>query len=167
MSCLGVHFALTDAEVANLCTIQDEQQRLAHLQEVIEPHYLNEQPEFAAESDKAWDAMHRTLADGLLTWTGGEYPLNHVVLGGKLVYSQSDYIMSLKSPTQVKDVAVALAQVSEATFRERYFRIDPAQYGVDLSDEDFGYTWEWFQNVRGLYERAAADGRHVLFTADQ
>jgi len=114
---------------------------------VIEPHYLNEQPEFAAESDKAWDAMHRTLADGLLTWTGGEYPLNHVVLGGKLVYSQSDYIMSLKSPTQVKDVAVALAQVSEATFRERYFRIDPAQYGVDLSDEDFGYTWEWFQNV--------------------
>jgi hypothetical protein len=36
-----------------------------------------------------------------------------------------------------------------------------------VGDEDFAYTWEWFQDVRRLYQRAAAEGRHVLFTADQ
>ncbi len=36
-----------------------------------------------------------------------------------------------------------------------------------LTEEDFGYTWEWFQGVRDLYQRAATEGRFVLFTADQ
>jgi len=35
------------------------------------------------ESDKAREAMHRALADGQLSWDGGTYPLNHVVLGGE------------------------------------------------------------------------------------
>jgi hypothetical protein len=66
MSCLGVHFALTEKEVAHLRSLTDEQARLKHLQEVIEPAYLEQQSDFAAESDKSWDAMHRTLADGQL-----------------------------------------------------------------------------------------------------
>src|SRR5262245_10709156 len=50
-----------------------------------------------------------TLADGELTWAGGDYPLNHTVLAGKLLYTGDDYIMSLKTPAQVKDVAVVVA----------------------------------------------------------
>jgi hypothetical protein len=38
---------------------------------------------------------------------------------------------------------------------------------VDLSEEDLDYTWDWFQEVRELYVRAAAAGRWMLFTADQ
>lgn len=72
MSCLGVHFALTEKEAAHLRSLGDEQARLDHLQESIEETYFNEHPELKAESDKAWDAMHRTLADGELTWDGGE-----------------------------------------------------------------------------------------------
>jgi Domain of unknown function (DUF1877) len=82
MSCLGVHFALAEKEVAHLRSLDDEQARLEHLQEVIEVAYFERQPDLKAESDKSWDAMHRVLADGQLTWDGGQYPLNHTILHG-------------------------------------------------------------------------------------
>jgi hypothetical protein len=167
MSCLGVHFALTEKEVAHLRSLDDEQDRLEHLQEVIEEHYLNDEKQFAAESDKSWDAMHRALADGQLSWDGGDYPLNHTILAGELLYTDSDYIMSLKTPEQVRDVAAALASITEADFRRRYDAIDSKSYGCPLTDDDFRYTWELFQGVREFYARAAQAGRFVLFTADQ
>ena len=111
--------------------------------------------------------MHRLLSDGLLTWDGGEYPLNHTVLGGQNLYGEDDYIMSLKTPPQVQDIAVALEGLTEPTFRERYYSIDKDDYDCELSDEDLEYTWEWFQDVRRLYRVAADEHRHVLFTADQ
>lgn len=167
MSCLGVHFALTLDEVVLLRELDDEQARLQYLQEVLEETYFGDHPEFKAESDKSWDAMHRTLADGHLTWDGGEYPLNHVVLAGELLYTESDYIMSLKSLQQVRDIASALPAITEDEFRQRYFAIDVESYDTDLTDEDFEYTWDWFQGVRALYLRAAQEQRYVLFSADQ
>jgi hypothetical protein len=162
-----VHFSLDAAEAAALQAIEDEQARLEYMQENFEERYLDAPQTHAAESDKAWDAMHRALSDGRLTWDGGAFPLNHAVLGGTLLYTADDYIMSLKTPAQVKAIAAALDALDEAAFRQRYDRIDAKDYGADLSDEDFQYTWEWFQNVRGLYRRAAAADRFVLFTADQ
>lgn len=167
MSCLGVHFALTEKEVDHLRSLDDEQARLNQVKEVIEETYFGKYPDLTAESDKAWDAMHRTLADGRLTWDGGEYPLNHVVLAGELLYTDSDYIMSLKTPQQVRDIAAALPAITETEFRQRYFSIDAKSYGAPLSEDDFNYTWDWFQSVRDVYTRAAKEGRFVLFTADQ
>lgn len=167
MSCLGVHFALTEEDVSALRRIRDERERLEFLKEHIEERYFAEPMTYAAESDKAWDAMHRSLSDGLLSWDGGTYPLNHVVLAGELLYAQPDYIMSLKEPQTVRDIAAALEHITESDLRARYNSIDSESYGFPLSDEDFGYMWQWFENVRELYRRAASEGRHVLFTADQ
>ena len=167
MSCLGVHFALTEKEVEQLRSLDDEQARLDLLQEEIEENYFSGDKRYVAESDKAWDAMHRTLTDGKLSWDGGKYPLNHVVLAGELLYTESDYIMSLKNPKQVKDVASALGSLRQDDFRKGYFKISPSEYGSPVTEEDFTYTWDWFQNVRELYQRAASEGRFVLFTADQ
>jgi Domain of unknown function (DUF1877) len=111
--------------------------------------------------------MHRALSDGELTWVGGDYPLNHVILGGEPLYTQPDYIVSLKSPDQVRDIAAALPGVTEAEFRRRYFAIDAEVYGFPVDERDFAYTWHWFQEVRRLYTTAAAEGRHVLFLASQ
>ena len=61
MSCLGVHFALTEDEATHLRSLTNEQVRLEHLQAVIEEHYFKHEKEFTAESDKAWDAMHSKL----------------------------------------------------------------------------------------------------------
>ena len=169
MSCLGVHFALSNEDVAILKSFESEDERLEHLQEVIEEEYMSGDDSDAmyAESDKAWDAMHRVLADGHLSWDGGTYPLNHTVLAGELLYMGPDYIMSLKSAEQVKDITTALAGIDLDAFSERYRKIDSEDYGFPLTDEDLEYTWEWFQSVRDLYARAAYNDRAVLFTADQ
>ena len=55
-------------------------------------------------------------------------------------------------------MAIALAPIDETQFRSRYFAIDATDYGFDLSEDDFGYTWEWFQNVREVFGRAAVEG---------
>lgn len=167
MPYLGVHFALTNDEVEILRSLQDEQQRLDYVLEVLEGLYFDHHREYLAQSDKAWDAMHRVLANGQLTWEGGDYPLNHVVLAGELLYTESDYILSLKSPEQVRDIASALSEVTEESFRARYFQLDPENYGLPLTEDDLSYTWQWFQEVRRLYQKAASEGRYVLFTADQ
>jgi hypothetical protein len=167
MSCLGVHFSLSDEEVQRLRAIEDESERVEHLHEVIEEEYFDEHPERLAESDKSWDAMHRALTDGQISWDGGDYPLNHVVLGGELLYTEPDFIMVLKSPQQVQDVAAALPAITQENFRKRFFAIDAASYGFPLTDEDFDYTWDWFCGVREFWLRAANEGRYVLFTADQ
>jgi hypothetical protein len=51
--------------------------------------------------------------------------------------------------------------------RQRYDRIDPTDYQGFLSDEDFDYTWYWFEQVRDFYRRAAAAHRAAIFTVDQ
>lgn len=167
MSCLGVHFALTPDDAQALTALENDDDRLEHLTEEIEERYFKGPEAYIAESDKSWDAMHRALSDGTLSSSGGSYPLNHVVLGGTSLYADDDYIMSLKTPAQVRDIAAALAPVDEAEFRRLYNNIDVGDYDGDVSDEDFEYTWGWFAGVRDLYIKAAAEGRFVLFTADQ
>ncbi len=75
--------------------------------------------------------------------------------------------MSLKNRETVADVAKALPGVSMEGLRARYFAIDPADYECPVTEEDFQYTWHWFQEVPEFWLRAASEGRQVLFTADQ
>jgi len=167
MACLGVFFAVTQAEAKEMRSLPDDESCLEYLQEVIEERYFSEHPEFLAETGKAWDALHRALADGELTWTGGAFPLNHAVLAGESLYTQQDYILTLKTPQQVQDIAAALTTVSEDEFRKRYFAIDPVSYELPLTEDDFAYTWYALETVRDFYDRAASAGRYVLFTVDQ
>jgi hypothetical protein len=159
MAARGVHFSLSEDEAQELLGFETECDRVEHLHEVIEEEYFENQPERKAESDKAWDAMQRVFED--------DYPLSHLVLGGESICSDRDHVMILKTPQQVRDVAAALPAVTEAAFRARYFKIDPAGYDGEVGEQDFGYTWEWFQEVREFWLRAAEEGRYVLFTADQ
>ncbi len=165
MAARGVHFALSETEVAALRAVGDEA-RLAHVSEKIEEPLFTSAKHYVSESDKAWDAMHRALTDGELTWDGGTYPLNHTVLAGEMLYANDDYILSLKTPGQVRDIAAALEKLTREDFRRRYDAINPLSYDGELDDEDFDYTWAWFTNVRDLYRRAAQDGRYVLFSVD-
>lgn len=167
MGCLGVHYAIDEDTVSELRQRHTNEARLDFVQTEIEESFFESWPEYYAESDKAWDAIHRVLSDGLLSWDGGTYPLNHTVLAGELLYDETDYIMSLKSPSQVRDVNDSLALITREEFRARYDRLDPNQYDGEIGDEDFEYTWDWFTNVRDLFREAAYAKRYVLFTADQ
>ena len=113
----------------------------------IEEEYFNKYPDKLCELDKSWDAIHRTLTDGKLEWTNGDYPLNHIILGGEILYFQQDYIMTLKTPDQVKDIFKGFDLVTKETFRNRYFKIDKDLYGFGTTEEDLDYTWTWFSNL--------------------
>lgn len=163
MGARGVHFAIAPATADLLLAARDD----AALMEIVEGIEEEWDRAHLAESDKAWDAMHRCLTDGHLHDDGGEYPLNHVVCGGRQLHRGDDYTVSLVTAAQVRDVATALAGIAEPWLRERYVTLlEPAGYDGEICDEDFAYTWEWFVRVRDFYQRAAQDGRAVIFTVD-
>ncbi len=110
------------------------------------------------------------MTDGELGWDNGEYPLNHAILGGQQLYEGDDYIITFVRPAQVADVARALQGISEADFRERYFRINCQTYGAapnQVNEEDYEYSADWFAELKPFYAKAAAAGRAVAFTVDQ
>lgn len=167
MACLGVLFSLDEKTVSKLKSFKSDEDRLAFLQEDIEETIMGNEPERFAELDKSWEALHRSLTDGKLEWSNGTFPLNHVILGGQQIYQEDDYIMSLKTPEQVEKIAEAIVAVSESDLRTGYNKIDGKDYGCDLTDEDFEYTWTWFYESLEFWKKAALEKRFVLFTADQ
>jgi len=167
MAYLGVLFSLSKAEVQKLKSFSSDEDRLDYLQEEIEESYFENSPERLAELDKSWDALHRSLTDGKLEWDNGTFPLNHTILGGELIYHKQDYIMSLKTPDQVKAIFSEIKNITESKLRNGYNKIDPKDYGFALTDEDFEYTWDWFKQSVDFWEKSNSENRYVLFTADQ
>jgi hypothetical protein len=157
----GVHFALTNSQSQAVLTADDDDELMSVIAAIEEE--WNE--EYLAQSDKAWNAIHRCLTDGSLLYESGQYPLNHCICGGQQLYSGEDYTISFISAVQAKDVSAALSQITESWLREQYFSIPQDDYGV-LSDNDFQYTWMWFQEVRDFYKKASDEDRAVIFTVD-
>lgn len=163
MACRGVHFALTGDQVAQLVAARED----AEVMRVVEQIEEEWDPDWLAEMDKAWDALHRCLTDGTLRFDGGEYPLSHAVLGGRPLHDGDDYIVSLVDADQVRDVAEALSELDETWLRGRFLALDPDD-GVGPMDEGgFRYVRWYFRELRALYSNAAKAGRSVIFTVDQ
>ena len=164
MACRGV-FEITEDQARQLRAARgDDGAVLSIVQDVIEQAW-NEA--HLCQTDKAWDAIHRCLTDGTLN--GDHAPLGWCILGGEQLHQDASYIVSLLTPEQVQQVAEALRPLTKEWMRTRYFKIDPAGYGTTgmLNDEDFEYTWAWFEAVRDYYAKAAAEGRWSIFTVDQ
>ena len=93
---LGVHFAIDEQTAARLLAASDDAE-IAELIEEIEEEMVGVDH---CDSDKAWDAIHRCLTDGLLGFDNGTYPLNAMILGGRQVREADDYIVSPLTPKQ-------------------------------------------------------------------
>jgi hypothetical protein len=158
MGCLGVHFALLEADARRLQRAKTDD-RLTEVIEEIEERW---ERRWLQETDKAWDAIHRCLTDGGLD--SGSTPLHRVIFGDRNLYRGGDYNISLLTPKRVEAVAAAIQGIKENWMREQYYAIDPRDYGGTLGEEDFEYTWGWFVPLRRFYVRAAKAQRWVSFT---
>ena len=167
MSCLGVLFALTNADVKRLLSARQAANRDEEVMAVIEEIEERWDERWTFEFDKGWDAIHRLLTDGQLEFENGVYPLNHCILGGTQLHDEDGYVISLKSPEQVVDVAKALEELNEARLRVLYFNIDAETYDGEVGEEDCGYTWSCFEGLPEFYAKAAKAKRHIIFTVDQ
>jgi hypothetical protein len=161
MSCLGVHFAIGAEEAGRLLDAADDQELVAIVEEIEKAW------ESAFETDKAWDALHRSLSNGTLDVTGGEPPLNRVFFGGRVLNEEPDYFVVLTTPEEVKEIAQALAQVTEPWLRSRYFERPFPGYQGEKSEEDWECTVGQFEGLPEFFARAAKERRHVIFTVDQ
>ncbi len=161
----GVHFALSDADAQSLFDCPEDD-RPDLISEEIEENYFDNSREWLCETDKAWDAIHRALAENDLSYIYKK-PLDGVVMGGEQLYFGDDYIISFKDSSKVKDIAAQLDGVDEADFKRRYYETDQEDDGISLSDENFDYTWSNLVDLIDFYKRAAEANRSVIFTADR
>jgi hypothetical protein len=166
MSCLGVLFSIDQKTVDLLTQLTSDEERVDYVKEFIEPDYFDNEPQWLAELDKSWDALHRSLTDGEIDWGNGKFPLNHVVFGGT-VLSDGDYIIVLKTKEQVVEIAQAVRQMTEEKLHRGYLLIQAKDYDGSISKEDFNDTWQWFEGSKEFWQKAANENRSVLFTVDQ
>lgn len=127
--------------------------------------YIQEDLVLECQSD--WDPIHRALTDGTLDYDGGEFPLNHCVLGGKRLYQGSDFEAIFIRTDIVPFVAEAIHKMKRAEFRDRYFAIDAEDYGRAPSEEELDRVWPLFRQIVALFEFAADELAPMLFTAER
>ncbi|MEU7800767.1 DUF1877 family protein [Micromonospora arborensis] len=156
---LGVHYAVTANQEHALIAADDD--AVGELIEDLEESWSDDK--LKVDTDKAWDAIHRSLGDGTLDPDGAGYPLSHTVLGGRHLHE--GYLVVYVRAAETRDVAAALLDVDRGWLRRRFDAIEDPDYLGALDDADFEYTWDNFVDVRAFYQRAAAAGRAVVFTA--
>ncbi len=119
----------------------------------------DEGPANALDVDKAWHAIHFMLNG--TPWEGqgvlGLTVLNGTEIGEDVGYGSARYL----SQDQVKEVAHALSELSEADFNARYDgrAMDEQEVYPQIwsRDDDFGrsYVLEHFRNLVSFYREAA------------
>ena len=163
MGCLGGFRAITKQELDKLLALPREDRIVDYLDEM-------EQVD-AYDLDKSWDAIHRALNNSKLEFNDSLSPEPLVILGGEVLRGdrkgEEDYIVVCKHPAQVRWVSKFLQGLTEARFRELYFAIDPEEYGFELSEDDFEYTWSNLEGSVPFWKNAAEKGLYVLFDVDQ
>ena len=164
MACLGVHFAITDEDLAALRQSGSDE-ALRGVIEGIEERW-EEADGFVCETEKAWDAIHRCLTDGALSFENGAEPLRLCILGGEQLYRGDDYIVTLVHHSQLRALAGALTAITPRFIGERYSQLSE-DYPIPKSQEDCQYTWDWFSGLPPFFAHAEKAGRHVIFTVDQ
>jgi hypothetical protein len=191
MACRGAHLGLTAEQVKHALTLGGGDALIEYLEELCEKavDFRESTGEvYWQETDKAWEAIHRCLAEippppppapgeepdywdlPADAATRGPYPLKLAILGGRDIYAadsdEPDYFVHLVEPHEVKDLAAALAPIRREWMRAKYLHHCDGAY-PEFGDEDFEYTWGWFEALREFYIRMAAEGRTVIFLVDQ
>jgi hypothetical protein len=162
---LGVHFALAVKDHRKLVGFTNPADLLEFLAEDLETRYL-ESRTWAFRSDKAWDAIHRSLTDGKLEHETGPYPLAYAVLGGKHLPAGDGHTACLLEVEQVKELVPALAAIEKEAFMARYRTLADTDYAGTVNDTDAAETWKCFVGLRTFFEKAKDAARPVLFSVE-
>lgn len=157
MTMRGLHLAIDDAAARRLLAADGDEAVASLLEEFEET--AAEAHSFA--SDKAWDAIHRSMVGG--SWDEEGQPPLSLVVGGRLLTRTTAFV-ALIEPQQVAEVAVALASADEQWLRARYFANEFPGYRQGQSEADFDYTWSCFDGLPEFFRRAAAERRWVVFS---
>jgi hypothetical protein len=171
MATRGGFAGLTQEQVAHLLSLTTAQEKADYLNDLFDDRYWQ-------DLDKAWYRIHRCLSNyppeeewltEETTKRCGTYPLNIAICGGHNLNSDEDpgWILYLKDLRQLSDLIAALEPVTEDWLSERYWAMGNKQTYPEHGEEDRGYTWAYFDEGRDFLKRMLAEGRSVVFLADQ
>ncbi len=160
----GYHIALAREHAKRLFAIKDDASLRAFLDELRSLPEMKKSGRLL-DTGTAWDPIHRCLTEGELDPAGGDFPLNHAVLGGKQLYKGSDYTAVLVRPDMTRFIADALAEVDEDYLRQKFFGLNPASYQQPIDEKHFMEIWLALSNLKVFYEAAAENLEAVVFTA--
>jgi hypothetical protein len=110
-----------------------------------------------------WDPLHRILTDGELDPGGGDFPENHVVLGGRQLHHGPDFSSILIRPDMVAFVSTALNELKQTEVREKFQNL-PASYTKPRGDKEFAEIWLAIQKLRTFFDAAGENLEAVVFT---
>jgi hypothetical protein len=110
-----------------------------------------------------WDPLHRIMTDGELDPGGGEFPGNHVVLGGKQLHHGADFSAILIRPDIVAFVSETLNELKQNEVREKFQSL-PASYDKPRGDKEFTEIWLAISQMRTFFDAAAENLEAVVFT---
>ena len=113
----------------------------------------------------AWDPIHRCLAEGELDPAGGDFPLNHAVLGGKQLHRGAESTAVLVRPDMTRFIADALEELNEDDIRKKFFALSPQSYKQPIDEKHFMEIWIALQSLKDFYLAAAENMEAVVFTA--
>lgn len=160
----GYHIALTREHAKRVFNQLDDAALRAFLQELISSPEMIKSGR-VLETGTSWNAIHRCLTDGDLDPAGGDFPLNHTILGGKELHKGDDYAATLIRPDITGFVAEALNEIREPQFREKFFALDPKSYELPITEKAFLEVWLALTNLRVFFDAAAENLEAVIFTA--
>ena len=160
----GYHIALAREHAKTLFGIKED----AALRKFLEE--LKDRPDMkrsgrVLESGVLWDPIHRCLTEGELDPTGGDFPLNHAVLGGKQLHQAADYTAVLIRPDMTRFIADALAELEEDDVRKKFFALSKDSYKPPIDEKHFMEMWLMVQDLKVFFEAAAENMEAVVFTA--
>lgn len=165
----GVHFALLPDHAQRVLDIEHSPDLLQLIREELPSIYLAGDPVWAFESGEEWRIIHRCLTGGELRYASGPFPLSYAMLGGEMLDAGRKATACFVNPSQVRELAAALPQVSwKQLFREYGGLVNTSYMQGDqqLSRAEFERAWTCFEGLRTFFDAAATAERPVLFTAD-
>lgn len=160
----GYHMALGRDHAKRLFGLKEDQEILKFLEELKGSPEMKKSGRLL-DSGTSWDALHRCLTEGELDPTGGDFPLNHAVLGGKQLHKGSDYAAVLVRPDMTRFIADALDEVDETDFRKKFFALSRESYKQPIGEKEFTQVWIVLQDLQVFFEAAAENLEAVVFTA--
>jgi hypothetical protein len=162
MSGQGYHLALDSDQAKELLSLDDEMEILDWVDQLLTKVWNEEDTTPIAGGYKDWNILLCCLTNGSYDPEGGTYPLNRCFFGGQLLVRDGS-IVNLVIAEEVREVAEALGNFSQAELTERSLRLWPELSG----DDEYGaYLCEILEELREFYHRSAQESRAVMFYTD-
>ena len=158
----GYYLALAREHAKRLFAIKEDALLAAFMSELKTSADMKKSGR-ALDIGGVWDPLHRILTDGELDPGGGDFPANHVVLGGRQLHHGSDFSAILIRPDMVAFVMEALNDLKQAEVREKFESL-PASYTKPRGDKEFAELWLAVQNLRTFFDAAGENLEAVVFT---